>query len=291
MRRVLVGSILAAAAGSSAARRAWSGAGSEQIRLGEQTGPDRRPLPRQVEVVDRPRGGTGPVPPTRIARSPRPAMSAAARRYSRWNSATVKSHDGSTRSSRWCGTACSLCRRRLGGADVHPAVDLHRVDRQQLDVAELLGDCQRDRGLPRRGRPDDRDAAGRARVTARRRGCAACGSARRELDEPALEVVRRAVRDLDRGVAAGAHRRRRVEVDELVLPGAAGGHRRVLLHGPSTRTSSTRPTRASWLGAAPSARRRSCRRWKRSPATAGSTKSIRPSSAASVPGRGEKMNM
>ena len=65
--------------------------------------------------------------------------------------------------------------------------------------------------------------------------------------------------------------------------------RMVFFDGPSTRTSSTRPTRASWRRSA----ERSVtilRRWKRSPATAGSTnRSV--SVAASVPGRGEKMNM
>ena len=44
---------------------------------------------------------------------------------------------------------------RLGGADVHAAVHLHRVDRQQLRVTELRRNGHRDGRLPRRGGPDD----------------------------------------------------------------------------------------------------------------------------------------
>ena len=53
-----------------------------------------------------------------------------------------------------------LRRGRLGGADVHPAVHLHAVGRHEVDAAEAAGDGQGDRGLPRRGRADDRNPTG-----------------------------------------------------------------------------------------------------------------------------------
>ena len=43
---------------------------------------------------------------------------------------------------------------RLGGADIHPAVDLHRVAGDDL-APESLGERKRERALARRGRPDD----------------------------------------------------------------------------------------------------------------------------------------
>ena len=47
-----------------------------------------------------------------------------------------------------------LGRRGLGGADVHPAVDLHRVARENLAV-QFLGQPQRERALAGRGGADD----------------------------------------------------------------------------------------------------------------------------------------
>ena len=62
-------------------------------------------------------------------------------------------------------------RSRLGGADVHPAVDLHRVDRS-TDVAQFLGQPQGDIALPRGGGADDGERgsglAGPAEVVRRR---------------------------------------------------------------------------------------------------------------------------
>jgi hypothetical protein len=52
IRRVFVGSIFAAAAGSMAASRACSGSGPSSAASVVQPGPDLGPLPRQVEVVD-----------------------------------------------------------------------------------------------------------------------------------------------------------------------------------------------------------------------------------------------
>ncbi len=74
-----------------------------------------------------------------------------------WNRATDQSSEGSATSMRWCGTAASLGRRRLRGADVHAPVDLHRVDGDDLDVAQCAGRLQSERGLPRRGGADERE--------------------------------------------------------------------------------------------------------------------------------------
>jgi hypothetical protein len=50
--------------------------------------------------------------------------------------------------------------RGFGGTDVHAPVHLHRVERDDLDIAERRGYFERDRGLARRGRPDDCEVPG-----------------------------------------------------------------------------------------------------------------------------------
>ncbi len=50
-----------------------------------------------------------------------------------------------------------LGERRLGGADVHAAVDLHRVDRDDLDADACAGGRHRHRRLARRRGADHRD--------------------------------------------------------------------------------------------------------------------------------------
>jgi hypothetical protein len=45
--------------------------------------------------------------------------------------------------------------RRLGGADVHPPVHLHRVDRHQLPGRVAPGQVQGEGGLPRCRRADE----------------------------------------------------------------------------------------------------------------------------------------
>ena len=80
-----------------------------------------------------------------------------------WKRATDQSSHGSATSTRWCATRGPLGRRRLRGADVHAPVDLHRVDRHDLDVAERPGELETERGLPGRGRPDEREVRDRSR--------------------------------------------------------------------------------------------------------------------------------
>jgi hypothetical protein len=52
--------------------------------------------------------------------------------------------------------AAAVGDRQLRGADVHAPVDLHRVGVHDL-AAQRLGEVQRQRTLPRRGRTDHRD--------------------------------------------------------------------------------------------------------------------------------------
>ena len=69
--------------------------------------------------------------------------------------------------------AATLGDRQLRGADVHAAVELHRVGVHDLAAARRFGDGERQRGLAGAGRADDRDAAGvmgaRRRRSSRRR--------------------------------------------------------------------------------------------------------------------------
>ena len=86
--------------------------------------------------------------------------------------------------------------RRLGGADVDAAVHLHRVERDDLDVAERSRERERERRLAGRGRPDEREVRGVTQATPRP-GCgsrARRGAARR-VDELAAQPVRRGAGD------------------------------------------------------------------------------------------------
>src|SRR5262249_4734965 len=63
-------------------------------------------------------------------------------------------------------------RARLVGAEIHAAVDLHRVEREQVG-GELLGDLERDALLARGGGADEQQE--RARVAGHRAAAAALG--------------------------------------------------------------------------------------------------------------------
>ncbi len=71
----------------------------------------------------------------------------------------------------------------LRGADVEPAVDLHRVDRHDLDVTERSRDLERERRLPGGSGADDREVraghAGAAVTGMRMRTGRGAGSRRR----------------------------------------------------------------------------------------------------------------
>ena len=80
---------------------------------------------------------------------------------------------------------------RLGGPDVEPAVHLHRVDRDDLDVAERARDRERERRLPGRGGADEREVRGVTQARRDRDADARRGAARRDVDEVAAQPVRR----------------------------------------------------------------------------------------------------
>ena len=113
--------------------------------------------PRRCPGTRTGRGSRGCRAPSR-----RPAPASYAARRSRsitsraqpWNSATVAGSRTVRVSSRWCGMPRRAASRQLGGADVHAAVDLHRVGVDDLAV-EPLGEVEREAGLARRGGPDD----------------------------------------------------------------------------------------------------------------------------------------
>ena len=99
-----------------------------------------------------------------------------------WNSATVAGSRTVERVEQVVRDAAALGGRQLGGADVHAAVDLHRVGVDDL-AAEPLGEVEGQPGLARRGGADDGDdrgpwsrGAGHVASVATRRGHS--GSAR-----------------------------------------------------------------------------------------------------------------
>ena len=61
--------------------------------------------------------------------------------------------------------------RRLGGADVHAAIHLHRVDGDDLDVAALDGERQSGGRLPGRRRADEGDVSRQPATTGMRVRC------------------------------------------------------------------------------------------------------------------------
>ena len=96
-----------------------------------------------------------PVPPTSSARLPRASMSAITARACGLEARhrpvfrRVGDVDQVVRDDRPLGG------RGLGGADVEPAVHLHRVDRDDLDVTEGVRGGEREIGLAGRGRTDE----------------------------------------------------------------------------------------------------------------------------------------
>ena len=143
-------------------------------------------------------------------------MSATAARAAACVRTTDHSSLGVDDVDRWCGTAASSAGARLGGADVHPPVDLHRVERHDLDVAERPRDRERELRLARRGGADDREVQGQPARTGMRTRAGL-----------APQPVRRRAGDAHR--MPGAGRGVGGEVHQLVLPGAAREHGRVLL--------------------------------------------------------------
>ena len=142
----------------------------------------------------------------------------------------MNSSAASTRSRQWCWHGGAFVERRLGGADVHPSVDLHGIDGDQFDVGVPAGEGHRHVALARRGRPEDdqrRSGSHPARTAIRR----LCNGSASNSTNCADEVVRGTVGDLDGCVGTGAQRLRRREVHQLVLASATRQHGGILLAG------------------------------------------------------------
>ena len=133
--------------------------------------------------------------------------------------------------------------RRLGGADVEAAVHLHRVDRDDLDVAERV----RRRASASADLPDavgptsarcvSRGSAGRRPGCARARGAGAATSTSSPRSQCGAAPVIRDVARVPPARGRGVGR----EVHELVLAGAAGDH----ASGPSSTALRPAPPRCA----------------------------------------------
>ena len=133
IRRPLLGRIAAAAAGSRSASRACSAARPERVQLGVEPRPGSPGLAREVEPVE----GAAQVQPGTADQDgsrPRPAMSAIAARASAWYSATAADFADRPDVEQVVRHAVAFGRRQLRGADVHAAVELHRVGVDDLAV-------------------------------------------------------------------------------------------------------------------------------------------------------------
>ncbi len=154
---------------------------------------------------------------------------------------------------------------RLRSADVHPPVHLHRVDGHDLDAGMARGERHRHVALARRGRAQHHEPVVHPARTGMRRRCD--GSATSSTNRPirwcgAADVTSTSAYEPTRsGCADGKWTSLFCRVRPEVTDGS-------FLLGPSTMTSSMRPTRARCLASA--LRSTTTRkRWKRSAATAG----------------------
>ena len=257
-RRRLVGSIRAAATGSSAVSRAYSTARSGSL---VELAPDLREATRDLEVVD-----DGLQVQTGAAdqeRPPAPPLQVGEHGLGRLHEPGHREVlVGIDEVDQVVGNLGPLGRRRLGRADVHPPVHLHRVDRDDLHVGPAPGQCHGQRRLPRRGgaheghvlwpRPEGRAPRGCSHAQPAATGMRVrCLGAASDLEQLAAQEVRSGVDDLH--VGAGS-RRASASADGkwtslfwLVRPVRTDRSR---LLGPSTTTSSIRPTRARCLASA-----------------------------------------
>ena len=194
MRRVFVGSILRrrrrVERGEPGVQRAWA----EQLGFGEQTGADRRPLPRQVEVVDH-----GAVVEARAADEDRPRAApgdvgdgAAVLALELGDREVARRVDEIEQMVRYPRSVlparawrCRCPSRGTPASSRSTAVRCRPVARRQPAPRST---CRtRSAPRPRRG--------GARRSQRRRRGCApVCDGLGEQLDEATLEVVRRGAR-------------------------------------------------------------------------------------------------
>ena len=90
--------------------------------------------------------------------APRAAMASTSAAAACWYLPTVAVSDDVEHVELVVRDASTLGRRQLGGADVHAAVQLHRVGVDDL-AADPFGDVERQGALAGAGRPDDGDGA------------------------------------------------------------------------------------------------------------------------------------
>ena len=162
MRRRLFGSMRAAATGSSARSRSYAlREPAVGFRRGEERGARREVLAGKREIVD-----DGPDVQPGAADEQRPPAARfdlgdrGARQRLRARDRPV--FDGIGDVDQMVRHRGALGGRRLGRPDVHPAVHLHRVERDDLDVAGAPRDLERERRLARRGRTDEREMTAHA---------------------------------------------------------------------------------------------------------------------------------
>ena len=155
-RRPLFGSIASAARGSAAAQLGEQGrdplvgraAACRAARTsGRSAGSRAGRAPPARRAPTRPRPRAGAAAPAR----PRCRRGRAAGRRRRWPPAVT-----SSTSSWWCAMPCRSSSGHLGGADVHPAVELRGVGADDL-AAQPQGERDGEVGLAGGGRADDRD--------------------------------------------------------------------------------------------------------------------------------------
>ena len=196
----------------------------------------------------------------------------------RWNSATVKSCAGSTRSSRWWRTSARSCSVGLAVPMSMPRYTCMGRSTRARPSAHLPGDAIATADFPDAVGPTtashgDAGDRGQSRATSQR-GDGDADLVRRlgeDSTKRPLEVVRRGAGDLDGGVAARAQRRA-----ARSARACSGGCGRWCTAGPSCSGPRRGPPRCDRRAPRGDERRRSTttrRRSNRSPATAGSTKS------------------
>ena len=190
MRRRLFGSMRAAAAGSSATSRAYAASRPAALSVSRRNAVTcRRVLPGDREAVD-----DGLDVQAGAAHEQRP-MAARFDRADRFPREVLGPHDRPVlvrvgHVDQMVRHGRALGERRLGGSDVHRAVHLHRVERDDLDVTGRGRECERERRLAGRGRTDQGEMPAHAgdAVTGirirRRRGAA------HAVDEVAPQPVR-----------------------------------------------------------------------------------------------------
>ena len=175
---------------------------------------------------------------------------------------------------------------RLAGADVHAPVDLHRIDGDDLGPGNGESGGHGDVRLARRRRAEQDDGR---HYCGEHRDANPVGRLGQHLDEATGQVVRCGARDLHVGVRAWSERARRPEMDEAVLRGAGRRDGRVLL-ARALDQHLLRPTDPGFVGGERRPLDDDAEAVEPVTGDFGCDEAVG-QEAASVPGRGEKMNV